>query len=165
MNPLTVVGIDRRGNSFYAVRVTESTGRPEVHSVMCYNDDHCPDDFLSEHDRVVLSVPDDLVQVKPLCLNRSDPIDIRARARFELARSLLEPENEFLFDVLINDEGDLHAHLNVLVNGRDIRFLDGNLDTLLVDGDQVSHFQALSGGQKGIILLHWLNQESLCGYL
>lgn len=106
MSPLTVVGIDRRGNSCYAVRVTESTGRPEVHSVVCHDDDHRPDDFLSDHDRVVLSVPDDLVQVKSLCLNHSDPIDIRARARFELAQSLLEPESEFLFDILITDESD-----------------------------------------------------------
>ena len=106
MNRLTVVGIDRRGNSFYAVRVTEGTGRPEVHSVVCYDDDHCPDDFLSEHDRVVLSVPDDLVQVKSLCLSHSDPIDIRIRARFELTQSLLEPENEFSFDFLILAESD-----------------------------------------------------------
>ena len=56
----------------------------------------------------------------------------------------LEPE-------LINDEGDLYTHLNVLVNGRDIRYLDGNLETLLVDGDQMSLFPALNEGQKGII--------------
>jgi len=51
----------------------------------------------------------------------------------------------------VNYEGDLYAHLNVLVNGRDIRFLDGNLNYLLGDGDRVSLFPALSGGQKGII--------------
>jgi len=56
----------------------------------------------------------------------------------------LEPE-------LINDDGQLHAHLNVLVNGRDVRFLDGELDYLLGDGDQVNLFPALSGGHKGIM--------------
>jgi molybdopterin synthase sulfur carrier subunit len=70
----------------------------------------------------------------------------------------LEPE-------LINDEGELYGHLNILVNGRDIRFLDGNLNYLLGDGDRVSLFPALSGGQKGIILLHWLNRESIIVYL
>jgi hypothetical protein len=39
------------------------------------------------------------------------------------------------------------------------------LDILLGDGDQVSFFPALSGGQKGIILLHWLNRESIIVYL
>lgn len=53
----------------------------------------------------------------------------------------LEPE-------LINDECDLYVHLNVLVNGRVIKFLDWNLDYLLGDGDQVSRFPALSGGTK-----------------
>jgi hypothetical protein len=106
MNQLTVVGIDRRGNSCYAVRVSESTGRPEVHSVVCYENDHFPENFLSDHDRVVLSVPDDQVQVKSLCLNHSDPIDICERARFELTQSLLESESEFSFDFLISEESD-----------------------------------------------------------
>jgi len=106
MNQSSVVGIDRRGNSHYAVRVSESTGRPEVNSVVCYENDHFPENLLSDHDRVVLSVPDDQVQVKSLSLNHSDPIDIRERARFELTQSLLEPEIEFSFDLLISEESD-----------------------------------------------------------
>ncbi|MGB3700765.1 MAG: ubiquitin-like small modifier protein 1 [Anaerolineales bacterium] len=49
---------------------------------------------------------------------------------------------------LINDKGNLHEHLNILVNGRDIRYLNGHLDTLLAAGDQVSVFPALSGGTE-----------------
>lgn len=106
MNRLAVVGIDRRGNSCYAVQVSESAGRPEVHSVVCYKNDHVPENLLSDQNRVVLSVPDDQVQVKPLSLSHSDPIDVSDRARFELSQSLLEPESEFLFDILVSDQSD-----------------------------------------------------------
>ena len=42
--------------------------------------------------------------------------------------------------------GDMDDHVNVLVNGRDVRHLDENFDNLLEDGDQVSIFPALGGG-------------------
>jgi molybdopterin synthase sulfur carrier subunit len=42
--------------------------------------------------------------------------------------------------------GDMDEHVNILVNGRDVRYLDGNFDNLLEDGDQVSIFPALAGG-------------------
>jgi len=42
--------------------------------------------------------------------------------------------------------GDMDDHVNILVNGRDVRYLDGNFDNLLEDGDQVSIFPALGGG-------------------
>ncbi|HUV28410.1 MAG TPA: ubiquitin-like small modifier protein 1 [Anaerolineales bacterium] len=54
---------------------------------------------------------------------------------------VLEPE-------LISNKGNLHENLNILVNGRDIRYLNGHLDTLLAAGDQVSVFPALSGGTE-----------------
>ena len=41
---------------------------------------------------------------------------------------------------------DMDDHVNVLVNGRDVRHLDENFDNLLEDGDQVSIFPALGGG-------------------
>ena len=52
---------------------------------------------------------------------------------------------------LVDHTGELHAHIHILVNGSDIRYLDGNLNKLLVDCDQVSIFPALGGGRKGII--------------
>ena len=42
--------------------------------------------------------------------------------------------------------GDMDDHVNILVNGRDVRYLDGKFDNLLEDGDQVSIFPALGGG-------------------
>ena len=47
---------------------------------------------------------------------------------------------------LTSKQGELLPHNNYLVNGRDVRYLDGNLDRLLDDGDQVSIFPAVGGG-------------------
>ena len=37
-------------------------------------------------------------------------------------------------------------HINFLVNGRNVRYLDMDFDSLVVGGDQVSIFPALGGG-------------------
>ena len=47
---------------------------------------------------------------------------------------------------LVNDQGELAAHINLLVNGRNVRFLDMDFDSLVAGGDQVSIFPALGGG-------------------
>jgi molybdopterin synthase sulfur carrier subunit len=44
-----------------------------------------------------------------------------------------------------NDEGELHRHVNVYVNGNAIDDL-GGLATMLKDGDEVSIIPALAGG-------------------
>jgi molybdopterin synthase sulfur carrier subunit len=70
----------------------------------------------------------------------ADPVSVR-----KLIREILEEIPGLEVDI-IDDQGELHAHINVLVNGRDVRYLDGKLDSLLADGDQVSIFPALGGG-------------------
>lgn len=46
---------------------------------------------------------------------------------------------------IYDDTGDLHPHVNVLVNGRNTNQLDG-LDTPLSDGDSISLFPPVEGG-------------------
>ena len=48
-------------------------------------------------------------------------------------------------DVLFDDKGDIRDYLKIMVNGEDIRDVDG-LDTPLKDGDQVVMFQTIAGG-------------------
>jgi sulfur-carrier protein len=48
-------------------------------------------------------------------------------------------------EVLWDDNGDLRDYLKVMLNGEDIRDING-LDTPLKDGDQVVMFQTIAGG-------------------
>jgi MoaD family protein len=51
---------------------------------------------------------------------------------------------------LIDDHGELYEHIYVVINGRDVRYLEGGLDKELISGDQVSVFPAVSGGSKKV---------------
>ena len=51
---------------------------------------------------------------------------------------------------LIDDHGELFEHIHVVVNGRDVRYLEGGLDRELLPDDQVSVFPAVSGGSKKV---------------
>ena len=51
---------------------------------------------------------------------------------------------------LIDDHGELFEHIHVVVNGRDVRHLEGGLDRELLPDDQVSVFPAVSGGSKKV---------------
>ena len=46
---------------------------------------------------------------------------------------------------LVDDAGSLHRFVNVYVNDEDVRYLD-RLDTMLVDGDELSILPAVAGG-------------------
>ena len=46
---------------------------------------------------------------------------------------------------ILDDEGNLEAYINVFVNGRSIRFLDG-LDTSLSEEDVLAIFPPVAGG-------------------
>jgi len=47
---------------------------------------------------------------------------------------------------LFNEQGHLHGHVHVLVNGRDVPFLEDELDTELKPDDRVCVFPAVGGG-------------------
>ena len=46
---------------------------------------------------------------------------------------------------ILDDEGNLEAYINVFVNGRSMRFLDG-LTTSLNEGDVLAIFPPVAGG-------------------
>ena len=66
--------------------------------------------------------------------NISDLIDV-------LIKKYGEKFNEILWD----DKGNLRDYLKVMLNGEDVRGIDG-LETPLKDGDQVVMFQTIAGG-------------------
>jgi MoaD family protein len=47
---------------------------------------------------------------------------------------------------LVDDNGRLLGHILVLVNGRDVRFLENGLNSKLDQEDEVSIFPAIGGG-------------------
>lgn len=57
----------------------------------------------------------------------------------------LAGDHPALGERILDDEGNLRKAINVLVNGRSIKFLDG-LDTTIQEGDQLAIFPAVGGG-------------------
>jgi molybdopterin synthase sulfur carrier subunit len=47
---------------------------------------------------------------------------------------------------LLNDEGHLYGHVHFIINGRDVRFLEDDLETRLDPEDVISVFPAVGGG-------------------
>ena len=47
---------------------------------------------------------------------------------------------------LLDENGILHGHVHVNINGRNVPFLVNGLDTILSPGDTISIFPAVGGG-------------------
>ena len=47
---------------------------------------------------------------------------------------------------LLDEHGDLYGHVHVVINGRDIRYLDGSMERVISSDDRVSIFPAIGGG-------------------
>jgi sulfur-carrier protein len=47
---------------------------------------------------------------------------------------------------LLNPDGRLYGHVHFFVNGRDIQFLEDDLETKIMPGDVVKVFPAVGGG-------------------
>ena len=48
---------------------------------------------------------------------------------------------------LIDGQGNLYGHVHVVINGRDIRFLEGSMEREIFAEDRVSIFPAIGGGR------------------
>ena len=47
---------------------------------------------------------------------------------------------------LVEDDGQLRGHVHVFVNGRDVPYLENQMETVLLEEDSVSVFPAVGGG-------------------
>jgi molybdopterin synthase sulfur carrier subunit len=47
---------------------------------------------------------------------------------------------------LLDEHSNLYGHVHVVINGRDIRYLDVGLDRVISPEDRVSIFPAIGGG-------------------
>ena len=63
----------------------------------------------------------------------------------DLVDNLSNKYDESFKELLLDDNGRIRDYLKVMLNGEDIRDIQG-LDTPLKDGDQVVMFQTIAGG-------------------
>jgi sulfur-carrier protein len=63
----------------------------------------------------------------------------------DLIGVLIKKYGEEFKELLWDDNGNLRDYLKVMLNGEDVRDIDG-LETPLKDGDQVVMFQTIAGG-------------------
>lgn len=91
------IGIDHRRDMFYAARVDNSVGRPDVKALLRFEKKHLNNHKLLKGGELVLSLDDNLVQLQKLSLNTDDP-EYFAKAEFELSQSLLDEGNNYIFD-------------------------------------------------------------------
>jgi sulfur-carrier protein len=47
---------------------------------------------------------------------------------------------------LLNDDGRLRGHVHLIINGRDVQFLEDDLETRLQSEDVINVFPAVGGG-------------------
>jgi molybdopterin synthase sulfur carrier subunit len=63
----------------------------------------------------------------------------------DLVEFLYQKYGKEFKDLLMDSHGNLRDYLKIMINGEDIRDIDG-LDTPLKDGDKIVMFQTIAGG-------------------
>jgi len=73
-------------------------------------------------------------------------VDVPEGATVRDALDALVDAHPALGDRVLRDDGSLHAHVNVLVNGENVRTEGDGLDTPVAPGDELAMFPPVSGG-------------------
>lgn len=47
---------------------------------------------------------------------------------------------------LLNEDGQLMGHVHFFINGRDVQFLENNMETIITPDDVINVFPAVGGG-------------------
>ena len=47
---------------------------------------------------------------------------------------------------MFDEDGNLYSHVRVIINGMDLSFVDGNLESRIASADTISIFPAVGGG-------------------
>ena len=90
-------GIDRRGDSITVATVGSESGRVTIERLQQLDAPPGSDPVRIDNGRVTLAVPGQKAIVKPVRLEVDDGLSTEDRLRFELAQSLLEGEDSFIF--------------------------------------------------------------------
>lgn len=80
---------------------------------------------------------------------QSREVDVEASTLRQLLSALAVKYGNSFTEKIYNGDGTLRRFVNIYINGRDIRFIQG-VDTKLNDGDEVLFIPAVSGGSQNI---------------
>ncbi len=83
--------------------------------------------------------------LRPLAGAKEAEVELRTKDTVGSVLEKLTAEYPALKERILDEEGNLQSSINVLLNGRNIRFLDG-LDTAIQEGDQLALFPPVGGG-------------------
>ena len=105
MTEIPTTGLDGRSEHVYIARLSDASGRASVHFLTRLKREALVGDPCLVGSRIVFSVPDSDVMARWLSVPRDDTHNIEDLCRFELVSSLLEPEDRFSFEILLDGKG------------------------------------------------------------
>jgi sulfur-carrier protein len=64
---------------------------------------------------------------------------------FQMVESVMD-QYPLMRPELVDENGDLHGHIHIFVNGRDAPYLEDKLDTVISASDKIDIFPPVGGG-------------------
>ena len=84
--------------------------------------------------------------LRPIVGQKTVDIDIPDGATIGQLISSLVAAYPALRPEMLDEKGDLHGHIHFFVNGRDVPYLERQIDTVLQHDDIISVFPPVGGG-------------------
>ena len=84
--------------------------------------------------------------LRPIVGQKTVDVDIPDGAMISQLITTLVAAYPALRPELLDEKGDLHGHIHFFVNGRDVPYLERQLDTVLHPDDVISVFPPVGGG-------------------
>jgi molybdopterin synthase sulfur carrier subunit len=72
--------------------------------------------------------------------------DIPEKASVRLLVDTISRKYPLMRDKLLLEDGSLRGYVHVFINGRDVRFLERQLETVIEPDDTITVFPAVGGG-------------------
>lgn len=129
------IGIDQRGDTFYAARVSYTTGRPAIKSLLRFEKSDIENLTHLGGADLCLAAPDQQVTIKEIKLNGIDQRN-QKKIAYEMSASVTEDENNFYYDSLASVPDDFSLgmmirkdHLDTLL--KPFQKVENRIDTLI----------------------------------